>query len=215
MCHFFMVTAMPGADASQATDGRARRRVRSSEAVAQAALDVLREGDVQLTAQAVSERSGVSIRSVFRLFQDMDALHAVAIERQSEHVKGLIVDLDANAPLADRIDALVANRAEIYEYIAPVRRHAIRMAPTSTPIREGLHQANRVFGRQVRQLFAADLQAPQAPGTLAEAVDAATSWETWDRLRSAQGLSVSKARQTMALMLHAILTGAREREPSR
>src|SRR5688500_417776 len=115
-------------------DGRTQRRARNREAVVEAILGLLDEGVAQPTAQDVATRSGVSIRSIFRLFEDMEALHWAAIERQTQRLGELLVELPTDGPLADRIAAVTANRAEVFESISPVRRLANRLAPTSRPI---------------------------------------------------------------------------------
>ncbi|HEV7761595.1 MAG TPA: hypothetical protein VGO78_21460, partial [Acidimicrobiales bacterium] len=43
-------------------------------------------------------------------------------------------------------------------------------------------------------------------GDLLDALDAAASWEAWDRLRSAQHLSIAAARRVMATTLSALLS---------
>ena len=57
--------AVTGTDATQ-TDGRTARRDRNREAVLDAALALFTAGELEPTAAAVAERSGVSLRSVYR-----------------------------------------------------------------------------------------------------------------------------------------------------
>ena len=185
----------------EAMDGRALRRVRSRDAVVDAILGLLDEGHAQPTAQEVSGRSGVSMRSIFRLFDDMEALHRTAIERQIERVTPLLVDLPGDGPLARRIEALVANRAEVFEAISPVRRLAVRLAPTSPPIREELDRFARFFRDQLAAIFVDELLDQE----LLDALDVATCWETWERLRAAQGLSSTRAASVMARTVTALL----------
>lgn len=171
----------------------------------EAILDLLIEGETQPTAHAVAARSGVSIRSIFRRFQDMEALHVAAIERQTERLGDLVADIRAEGPLPDRLDALVANRAGVFEAIAPVRRHGLRLAPASVPIRDGLRRADRYFRRQVETVFGPELASRDDAADLLEALDAVSSWEAWDRLRTHQHLSVARARRTIERLLAALL----------
>ena len=207
----------PAASEGEATDGRSLRRLRNEQAAVDAILDLLNEGMVQPTAQAVSERSGVSMRSIFRLFQDMEALNAAAIERQLARVGPLLATIPATGPVSERIAALADDRARFFEAIAPVRRLAVRRAVHSPVIESGLARAGRHFRNQVATLFAAELAAAAAAGSapsdgtagdLLDALDAATSWEAWDRLRRAQDLSAGAARRVMVLTLSALLPGA-------
>ena len=59
-------------------DGRRARRHRSRDLAVDALLDLLDEGVVRPTAQQVAERSGVSLRSIFRIFDDVESLNAAA-----------------------------------------------------------------------------------------------------------------------------------------
>ena len=191
--------------ATVVADGRTRRRLRNREAVVDAILDLLGEGHAQPTSAEVSERSGVSLRSVFRLFDDMESLHRAAIARQAERVAALMVPLPSDGPVAERVAALATSRAVVLEAITPVRRLAVRLAPTSPSIAAELARASRAFRDQAADVFAAELAAPTGGTGLLEALDVTTSWEVWDRLRITQGLAVDDARAAMARLLGALL----------
>jgi hypothetical protein len=71
-----------------ALDGRRARSARSREAAADAILDLLDEGLTELPGAAeVAERSGLSTRTVFRLFDDLESLYAAAVMRQRPPVR--------------------------------------------------------------------------------------------------------------------------------
>ena len=64
--------------AEPATDGRVLRGTRNKQLIVNAVYDLVRGGSLEPTAQDVAQRAGVGVRTVFRQFQDMDALaHAV------------------------------------------------------------------------------------------------------------------------------------------
>jgi TetR/AcrR family transcriptional regulator, regulator of autoinduction and epiphytic fitness len=193
------------ADQTAAVDGRALRRVRNQDAVVEAILDLLTEGHPQPTAHQIAGRSGVSMRSIFRLFEDMEALHRAAISRQVERVTAMVALLDDDGPVAGRVAALVDNRAEVFEAITPVRRFALRLAPQSPPIREELARAARRFREQLVVVFGPELDDAAQGGQLLEGLDVATSWETWDRLRTVQDLSPAQATATVAQLVTALL----------
>jgi TetR/AcrR family transcriptional regulator, regulator of autoinduction and epiphytic fitness len=192
----------------QRADGRSLRRLRNEQAAVDAILDLLGEGVVQPTAQEVADRSGVSIRSIFRLFQDMEALNAAAVERQLARVGPTLARIPATGPVAARIAALADDRARFYEAVAPVRRLAVRRADQSPALASGLARADRHFREQVAEVFAPELSdaGPDA-GDLLEALDATTSWEAWDRLRRAQDLPVGTAHRLVVRTLSALLPG--------
>jgi len=186
-----------------ALDGRVQRTIRSRAAVVDAILDLLVEGNPQPTAQQVSDRSGVSMRSIFRLFDDMASLHRAAAARQAERLVAMFVPLSDEGPLAARIEALAGHRADVYEAITPVRRAAVRLAATSPHIAAELSRVAGMFRGQVASTFRAEL-AGAGPEVL-DAVDLVASWEAWERLRVVQGLSVPAATATLAAALAALL----------
>jgi TetR/AcrR family transcriptional regulator of autoinduction and epiphytic fitness len=66
----------PGSEAPApaTTDGRVLRGERNREAIVEALLELYQEGDPQPPARAIAERAGVSLRTVFQHFNDMDTL---------------------------------------------------------------------------------------------------------------------------------------------
>ena len=180
-------------------DGRTLRRERNLQAAVDAVLDLLTEGHPQPTAQEVAERSGVSIRSIFRIFEDVESLYAAAVIRQSERLGALMTPLPNEGTTAARIEALVGHRARLFETIAPVRRAAIRLAASSPAIAAGLRRADRALRNEVQHLFAL------TDGPVLDVVDAATSFEAWDRLRTAQGLGRARAERAVTLVLTRLL----------
>ena len=88
------------------TDGRAARAARTRDAIVEATVALVEEGDVRPTAPRIAERAGVSVRSVFQHFDDLPALHTAVVQRVVERLAVLVVPADPARPLADRIDAL-------------------------------------------------------------------------------------------------------------
>ena len=86
------VTA-PMPDPAPIVDGRRARRHRSRDLAVDAVLDLLGEGVLRPTAQQVAERSGVSLRSIFRIFDDVESLNAAAAARQLSRIRHLFVDV--------------------------------------------------------------------------------------------------------------------------
>lgn len=200
-----MIAARKSADARAAAveavgpayDGRIRRSARTRHLVVTTFLDLLGEGELQPTAQQVADCSGVSMRSIFRLFDDVDALHLAAITAQLDRVEHLIVAPSSKGPVPQRVRALVHQRAALFEAIAPVRRFAVRLAPTSRPIRDDMALADNYLRAQVAALFDAELRVlPRARrNDVLDALDVMTSFEVWDRMRISQALTTRAVRR--------------------
>src|SRR5438128_1011303 len=68
--------------ASAEVDGRRLRREQNREAVLDALVELFAEGLYQPSANDIAERAGISPRSLFRYFDDIDDLNRATIERQ-------------------------------------------------------------------------------------------------------------------------------------
>lgn len=191
-------------------DGRRARRHRSRDLVVDALLDLLHEGVIRPTAQQVAERSGVSLRSIFRIFDDVETLHTAAATRQISRVRHLFVDVAAEGTLAERVGIMVEINARLYESVAPIRRAALRTAPESVPLQAQLRRVRGWLRAEIGRVFATEV-GHDAPYVL-PALEVLMSFEAWDQLRTAQELSVEEA---AAIVRPAALTllGAPARQP--
>lgn len=178
-------------------DGRRARRHRSRDLVVEALLELLDEGVVRPTAQQVAERSGVSLRSIFRIFDDVETLHAAAATQQLSRVRHLFVDVAAVGTVVERVTAMVAINARLYESVAPVRRAALRAAPESAPLRDQLARVRGWLRSEIERVFAAELADGEHEST-ASLLEVLMSFEAWDQLRMAQGLSATRAAEVVA-----------------
>jgi AcrR family transcriptional regulator len=167
----------PSTRSGTAPDGRALRSERSRRAIHEALFALVGEGVLQPTAQQVADRAGVGIRTVFRHFEDMDALLAEIHAR-----------------------VLVARRATLFERVAAYKRSG-DVQRWRSPFLRARHAA------LVRELRAALLrwlpELEDAPADFVEALDLAVSFEAWDRLRSEQRLGPARAR---AALEHLVVT---------
>ena len=176
--------------AKLSSDGRLRRGERSREAIVAALFELVGEGLLQPTAQQVAERAGVGIRSVFRHFDDMEALFATMDERLSADARPLLRDGAREGSLRERARAMIARRARLFERIGPYKRSANVQRWRSDFLR-GRH-ANLV--RELRADLLRSLpELERAPAETLEACDLFASFEAWDRLRSDQRLSRERA----------------------
>ena len=137
----------------------------------------------------------MGIRSVFRLFSDMEALYATLNDRLLAEVMPMLCEAPPEgASLRERAAALVADRAALFERIAPYMRSTSRNRQHSPFLAE----QHRKLVRQLRARLPRWLpELRQAPADLVEALDQATSFEAWDRLRSDQRLGRPRARAAM------------------
>ena len=116
-------------------------------------LALISEGDLRPTAPRIAERAGVSLRSVFHHFDDLETLFEAAARLQMERVLGLVRPIDAALPLAERLDEIIAQRARVYESVTPVRRAAMLSEPGSRVVAERLTMARAWKRAEVERVF--------------------------------------------------------------
>ncbi len=200
-----------------ARDGRVARGQRTRRAVAEALMELLRAGDPDPTAKAVARRADVSLRLVFHHFADMDDLYQFAATLQLRQQWADLPQLSPGLALPTRIERTVAHRAALFEKISQVRRALACRAPTSPALRQAIGAADSLLLEDLKGTFAPEL-AELPASTRAEqlgAMDTCTSWEAWERLRTASGVPVRGARSVMSLMLTALCPGTEGGGPPR
>lgn len=194
--------------AAPMTDGRVLRGERTRTAIVQALLDLLTDGVLTPTAAQIAERAGVSVRSVFQHFDDMEALYADLAAGQRDRVAPLLATLERPEGTGPRIDALVRQRAELFETIAPVRHAIGNRALESSALRARIEELSATLREQVATQFSDELAALPATrrASLLDVCDLLCSFEAWDRLRVVQRLDRADAERRLSDALHAVLT---------
>jgi AcrR family transcriptional regulator len=177
-----------------AVDGRVRRGTRNREAIADALLACYEAGVLRPSIPEVAERAGVSTRSVHNHFADVEALRAEVAERQWQRHASLL------GP-ADGIDELVEQRAAFFEAVTPVRRAALLSVHDSPTIARNLARLDRVLRRQLERSL------PGIDAATLDALELVTSWDAWNRLRTAQGCSVARARRLLIDIIRKLTEG--------
>ena len=202
-------------EAADGRDGRRsgvdRRRLRTErgrELVVTALLEFFDEGESQPGAARIAERAGVSERSVFRYFDDLDALAAEAVARQIARTRAMFAAPDGVRrprpphPRPRRpADARSTTRSRSCRRPAAASRTGRRASPrrarpTPTPPGPG----RRAVRRRARRAHRG-----RGRTELLDAADAAASFEQIDQLRAVAGWSRARTRAVVVRTLRALL----------
>lgn len=189
-------------------DGRAERRQRNREAVVEALLEIYREGHLAPSAELIARRAGVSPRSLFRYFDDVDALVREAVaQQQTRLAPRLAVEVDPGLPFDERVAAFVELRLDLFEAMGHVARVARAVAPQQTLVASELGRVRGHLREHVATTFAPELAAKREPdrARALAAADVLASWESVDLLRTDQRLSRSDAAAAVVAGLRAVL----------
>ena len=192
-------------------DGRAARSARTRLAVVEALLDLLREDNLRPTAQAIADRAGVSLRSVYVHFDDLEDLFAEAAAHHARTVLSRRQPIARDQPVERRITDTSDEFAGILEATLAVRRAASIQEPFSPTLAASLTVTRGRARDEMARVFGAELDRHE-PGRRRRhlaALCVAVSSYTWETLRLHEGLDVDQAREVVAELLTATLKGAR------
>lgn len=187
-------------------DGRTARTLRTRAAIVDAHVALLAEGGLRPTADQIATRAGVSVRSLWIHFPDLEALFAATAAEVLARQDVAFRPVDPALPLAARIDAFCRQRAAVLERVAPFARASILREPFSPALRDYRQRHVQRVLDEVRVLFGAELEQGAEPAATTHAIAAAATWGSWASLRDDLGLSAARSRAVMVRTVTALLT---------
>src|SRR4051794_2745211 len=191
-----------------AIDGRTARALRTREAIVDASIALVDEGDLRPTAPRIAERANVSVRSVFQHFDDLEGLYAAVGDRLVERLAYVGLNVSPDTSLDERVQEVVRHRTAMLEAITPMRRAATVHAPFSQEVSARLQAGHDFLREEIAAAFAPELGAGnqgRRDDELLSALDTALSWTCWDNLRTLNHCSVDDARAVVLRTVNALL----------
>jgi len=185
---------------ASAVDGRSARAQRTRDSVVTAVLELANAGDPRPTAKEIADRAGISVRSVYVHFDDLDDLFQAAAARHFEQMSTLLKPVDGSLALPERIRAATVQRGAIHENFGAVRRAAEQWAPLSPALTEVLRSGREVGRQDIERLFGPILLGRADHEVTLGAINVILGPKVWDDLRE-QGLSVEAANE---IILHTL-----------
>jgi len=171
------------------------------------------EGDLRPTAPRVAERAGVSLRTVWQQFADMETLLVEAIRRDQEVLQSLMERIEPDQPLAARITQFTGQRSRILEHMTPTWRAARLAEPFSAQLQQNKTLMLAKSQAELEAVFAPELatldgQQRQQRQQLLRGLQAISIWSHWESLRTELGLTQDQARALFEDTFSALLTAA-------
>lgn len=161
-------------------------------------LDLVGNGDVNPSAARVAEAAGVGLRSVFRHFDDMDALY----REMSEVIEARVMPIVQSPPVGqgwkDRLADIAERRARVFDAILPFRISANIKRFQSPYLMQDYRRLLQM------EVAAVDAQLPAhvtSDAVASRALNAILSFQTWRLLRHDYELPLSEAQSIVRRML--------------
>jgi AcrR family transcriptional regulator len=182
-------------------DGRRERSVESRRRILAATVALVDSGRPQPTAEQIAAEASVSLRSVFRHFEDMETLQLEIAEEVTRRIAPTVSRPYTRTEWPDVLNELIERRAELFDQVMPFKSAMDMYRFRSRPIAAQLRRLNTL---QRDTLLARVPAHVREDFTLFEALMVTFSIETWQRLREQQGLSPTEARSVWVRMANAL-----------
>ncbi len=189
---------------AEESDGRRMRSSRSRETIIRAMIALIRDGDMAPSAARVAETAGVSLRTVFRHFEEMDSLNREMSAIIEAEVRPLLAKPLEARDWRGRLDELITRRTDIYERILPLKVAGSIRRFRSKFLMEDYQRFITLEREGLRNVLPQKIAGDRM---LSAALEMATAFEAWRRLRQDQGLSAREAAAVMRLVIERLLDG--------
>jgi TetR/AcrR family transcriptional regulator of autoinduction and epiphytic fitness len=186
------------------------RRRRNRNAALDAFLALIDQGDLRPTAQAIASEAGLSVRSVFHHFDDLEQIYALAGERVLQRLAPDLEPVDPDLSRDDRLELFALRRTRLLEALHPIAQAARPREPFSAQLRDNRDMLNARLRAQTEAAFAPELAGlPERHRQLiSDNLALSTEWGTWYLLREELHLTPQEAGQRFRVLLNQLIEPA-------
>jgi TetR/AcrR family transcriptional regulator, regulator of autoinduction and epiphytic fitness len=171
-----------------------------------ALLELIAEGDLKASPERIVERAGVSLRTLWTNFKDLEGLYAAVNLRLIEMQREAYRPIPPAAPLPERIALFCEQRGRRLDLAAPAARASQLRLPYSAQLRRNRAVYVAIMRDELDLVFPAELDAAGADrDKLVRALLVNTSWSAWSLLRDELGLPAADAAAVMIRAVCALL----------
>ncbi|MDT0596459.1 TetR/AcrR family transcriptional regulator [Glaciecola petra] len=169
-------------------DGRFERSKRNRQSIIDAMIKLIGEGIYIPTAQQVADEAGITIRTVFRHFSEMDLLYKEIDDFCKPTYEKLFIFEEFSESLNDRVHELIDACINAYVELFHLEK-ATHVLMWRSEVIQSTYKRNQILIRKTLLKILPELKDSQKPYAI-EIADAITSFEYFERLYSFQDLSV-------------------------
>lgn len=180
---------------SSAPDGRRLRSERTRQLIMEAYIELLRERPEIPTAAQIAARAGISTRSIFERFIDLQGLSLATADYAFAMGEAQAVARNVDGDRQTRLRSHVETRARTCERWLPVWRVVMANLGRLNALRERVHFIRQAIVRRMELMYRPELQglSSEERRDLLIALEALIDFESWGRMREGHGLSFDEA----------------------
>ena len=191
-----------------AVDGRTARKNSNRDAVVEAALQLFQAGARDVKMEDLAEAAGVSVRSVYRYFANVDeVLEAAMMANLSLYGHLFEIDNLGQGPLPERIRNLVAARLNLITAAYPMITAVLRHVHADNAIGAQARWRLQHMYLQNAEMFRSEFSRMTAVESrqIAAAIDSLLSYYTVDSMLNRLGFSTEEAEAALVHGLELLL----------
>lgn len=183
-------------------DGRRLRSERCKQSILDACEHLMREGNLVPTAQVISDRAEVPIRTFFRHYPDMESLFRAVDDVMKPEYERIFLETKSEGSLTERIASAVELHAKSWEQNKAVIKSTKAQLWRYQALQDNYARVNRGLRTDL------DKRIPELKEVNAdtrEIIDGVSSIEMWVRLRDHQKLSQARSIRIIQQSIEVIL----------
>lgn len=193
-------------DQDETTDRRVLRGQRNRAAVVEALISLVEEGDLAPTANQIAERAGLSLRSIYHHFSDLESLQRAVADQYFTDLLEVYSPISTEGTLESRLASFGEHRLALFERTMPVYRSSLLTAVSSPGVADLISFSHDFLRVEVAQAFEPELA--DGPPWRLDALDQIASIDGWVRLRITQGLTADDAQVVTTNAMRAVLVAS-------
>ena len=177
-------------------DGRRLRSERSRQQIVAAMFEVVSAGDMDPSAATVAEAAGVSLRTVFRHFEEMDSLYREMTAELEAEIMPIVMTPFKASDWHGRLLELVKRRAGIYERLLPFKVASSARRFQSEFLMDDYRRFLNIERAGLKGILPETIQ---SDAMLFAALEMVTGFQAWQRMRQDQNLRPEEAEEVMRM----------------
>ena len=180
------------------SDGRRARSQASRSKIIRAMMDLIEGGDPDPSTATVAKTAGVGLRSLFRHFEDKDAIYREMDAILMKAYRPIIEAPYNSDDWRERLLELIERRCEVNEATAPYRISTTAMRRRSKFLKENFQQLHDTETARLNSILPSQLHTDTPLG---RTILVAMSFDSWRMLREDEHLSANETVEAVKQMV--------------
>ncbi|MBG51187.1 MAG: TetR/AcrR family transcriptional regulator [Alphaproteobacteria bacterium] len=190
---------------AERSDAPGGKSARTRESIVVALFELVKEGNLHPRGEEIAAKADVSVRTLFRHFDDMESLFAVAQAIMAERMDSNLVLPTVSGPFVERCHAYAVAQGTLYD---DSRNYLLFYASRAKTV-DDVNKIEKMASQKLRlRLWSALPECAAVQRPIREAIEQLFSFHAWQQLRYEQDLSKEEAVNAICKCAQALLKDA-------